>query len=418
MDGLKRARIKRGAQRAQATKIWNEAELLINGETNEVNIEKLRVILATYDAKIELLRKLDETVSDLIEDEKGLETEIVEADDYLTELTKKRYTIEFFINQSTIHSNSLASPMATTTPQNGHEHESKALERFWNLESIGILPDEITTHEDKFVKEYQDSSIRLVNGRYCAKLPWKPNHDPLPTNEAVARGRTRSTLQEKCPVTDPNENVVSITKRDVLRASSKIYDPLGLITPITIRAKIFLQELWELKYAWDEPLPKPLIEKWVKLSSDLEAATQTEVQRRYFPLLSSWPSNVFCLDEDQETSKVTAEVTDTSTNASITQIIPPTKSSDLQRLLRTTAWVLRFVNTLQKGNVFKSTTTENPKITIDENLDAKNPSTNPHPADVIDQTSSRPVRAKAGLAKEKLKQWTSILSRPPEDVEN
>jgi hypothetical protein len=47
-----------------------------------------------------------------------------------------------------------------------NEHESKALERFWNLESIGILPNEITTHEDKFVKEYQDSSIRLVNGRY------------------------------------------------------------------------------------------------------------------------------------------------------------------------------------------------------------------------------------------------------------
>jgi hypothetical protein len=92
-------------------------------------------------------------------------------------------------------------------------------------------------------------------------------------------------LQEKRPLTDPNENVVSITKRDVLRASSKIYDPLGLITPITIRAKTFLQELWELKYAWDEPLPKPLIEKWVKLSTDLEAATQTEVQRRYFPLL-------------------------------------------------------------------------------------------------------------------------------------
>ena len=76
-----------------------------------------------------------------------------------------------------------------------NEHESKALERFWNLESIGILPNEITTHEDKFVKEYQDSSIRLVNGRYCPKLPWKPNHDPLPTNEAVARGRTRSTVR-------------------------------------------------------------------------------------------------------------------------------------------------------------------------------------------------------------------------------
>ncbi|CAB3983733.1 Hypothetical predicted protein, partial [Paramuricea clavata] len=62
--------IKRGAQRAQATKIWNEAELLINGETNEVNIEK---------------RKSNYFDSDLIEDEKGLETEIVEADDYLTD---------------------------------------------------------------------------------------------------------------------------------------------------------------------------------------------------------------------------------------------------------------------------------------------------------------------------------------------
>ena len=99
-------------------------------------------------------------------------------------------------------------------------------------------------------------------------------------------------LQEKRPLTDPNKNVVSITKRDVLQESSKIYDPHGLITPITIRANIFLQELWELKYAWDEPLPKPLIEKWVKLSTDLEAATQTEVQCRYFPLLSSWPSNI------------------------------------------------------------------------------------------------------------------------------
>jgi hypothetical protein len=42
-----------------------------------------------------------------------------------------------------------------------------------------------------------------------------------------------------------------------------------------------------------------------------------------------------------------------------------------------------------------SITTEKPKITIDETLDVKNPSTNPHPDDTIDQKSSRPVRAKA-----------------------
>jgi hypothetical protein len=73
------------------------------------------------------------------------------------------------------------------------ENDNKALERFWNLESIGILPENET--EGDFVKSYQDSSIRLEAGQYCAKLPWKPDHAPLPTNEAIACGRTRSTVR-------------------------------------------------------------------------------------------------------------------------------------------------------------------------------------------------------------------------------
>ncbi len=65
-----------------------------------------------------------------------------------------------------------------------------------------------------------------------------------------------------------------------------------------------------------------------------------------------------------------------------------------------------------------SRTTEEPKITTDKSPDTKNPSTNPHSPDVTDRKPSRPVRAKAQSAREKLKLWTSILSRPPEDVEN
>ena len=35
-----------------------------------------------------------------------------------------------------------------------------------------------------------------------------------------------------------------VTKRTFLRYSSHIYDPLGLLNPVTVRAKILLQELW------------------------------------------------------------------------------------------------------------------------------------------------------------------------------
>ena len=72
------------------------------------------------------------------------------------------------------------------------DNDNKALERFWSLESIGIPID--NEKAEDFLKDYQDSSIRLENGQYCAKLPWKPDHPPLPTNEALARGQTRSTV--------------------------------------------------------------------------------------------------------------------------------------------------------------------------------------------------------------------------------
>ena len=89
-----------------------------------------------------------------------------------------------------------------------------------------------------------------------------------------------------------NRSHTGITKRDVLRESAKVYDPLGLLTPITIRAKIFIQELWERGFNWDEPLPEDLQKRWLEISHDLANSTRIQVQRRYFPLLSIWPSDV------------------------------------------------------------------------------------------------------------------------------
>ncbi|XP_043648453.1 uncharacterized protein LOC122616929 [Drosophila teissieri] len=43
-----------------------------------------------------------------------------------------------------------------------------------------------------------------------------------------------------------------VTKRSILSIASSLFDPLGLVTPIIIVAKIILQELWLLKLHWDE----------------------------------------------------------------------------------------------------------------------------------------------------------------------
>lgn len=70
-------------------------------------------------------------------------------------------------------------------------------------------------------------------------LHWNPTTDTL-------------TYQQNKSIT-PENNLT--TKRDILRQSSKIYDPLGFLTPVTIRAKILLQDLWQRQFNWDEPLP-------------------------------------------------------------------------------------------------------------------------------------------------------------------
>ena len=49
-----------------------------------------------------------------------------------------------------------------------------------------------------------------------------------------------------------------VTKREILRDSAQIYDPLGLLAPVTVKAKILVQTMWKQKIDWDEPLDQEL----------------------------------------------------------------------------------------------------------------------------------------------------------------
>ena len=60
-----------------------------------------------------------------------------------------------------------------------------------------------------------------------------------------------------------NLDAFDITKRQVLSDISKLYNPLGLISPVTLLGKVFLQKLWSSKgLSWDEHLSSSLCEEW------------------------------------------------------------------------------------------------------------------------------------------------------------
>jgi len=46
---------------------------------------------------------------------------------------------------------------------------------------------------------------------------------------------------------------------------SKIYDPLGLVSPVVFHSRWFLQKLCSIKIEWDDCLPPGLCEEWERL---------------------------------------------------------------------------------------------------------------------------------------------------------
>ena len=73
-----------------------------------------------------------------------------------------------------------------------------------------------------------------------------------------------------------------VSKREVLQCSSRLYDPLGFLAPVTIQAKLFMQELWQLKLSWDEPLSEALSNQWHKTAQEIQNGTKMVFPRCYF----------------------------------------------------------------------------------------------------------------------------------------
>ena len=56
------------------------------------------------------------------------------------------------------------------------------------------------------------------------------------------------------------------TKRNILSIIASVFDPLGLVSPILLSAKILLQELCKSNIGWDETPEEEIIQSWKKVA--------------------------------------------------------------------------------------------------------------------------------------------------------
>ena len=66
-----------------------------------------------------------------------------------------------------------------------------------------------------------------------------------------------------------------VTKRGILEKIASVYDPLGVVSPMTLTGKLLYRVACDLKIAWDTQLPSELVNKWLKWESQLAASVST-----------------------------------------------------------------------------------------------------------------------------------------------
>jgi len=74
------------------------------------------------------------------------------------------------------------------------------------------------------------------------------------------------------------------TRRVVTGLVAGVFDPLGLVTPITAGMKLDLHELCQLKLDWDDPIPEVLLDKWVANMEKIRALKGLAFQRTIIPV--------------------------------------------------------------------------------------------------------------------------------------
>ena len=95
------------------------------------------------------------------------------------------------------------------------------------------------------------------------QLQVKPSESKL---LGVKWNKVEDTIAVQFPVVNTSN---AISKREVLAKVAKVYDPLGLVSPVTLQGKQIYREACDCKAAWDAPIPENPRLRWLKWEHSL-----------------------------------------------------------------------------------------------------------------------------------------------------
>lgn len=135
-------------------------------------------------------------------------------------------------------------------PVEKHEVAQKLLESMY-VDNLLSSFDTIEEYE-----HFKEEAIKIMKEAKFDLRLWENNvsgEEPTYTSVlGVCWDRHSDVLH--CQVKDRREFGKEVTKRSILSAVSRIFDPIGILAPFTLIPKILLQSTWNEKLDWNDPV--------------------------------------------------------------------------------------------------------------------------------------------------------------------
>ena len=165
-----------------------------------------------------------------------------------------------------------------------HCHD-KALEHYSlsrnYLQKAGMNLRQWTSNSIALNRRAQDDNAHAAQTTKILGLTWNSTNDTL--------SLSLENMIKK------SEAITKLAKRSTISFASKLFDPLGYVEPITVKAKIMIQDLWKQNLSWDEDVPSDHANQWLKWISDISNLTSIEIPRPYFLTdISTRQLHIFC----------------------------------------------------------------------------------------------------------------------------
>ncbi|KAK4315789.1 hypothetical protein Pmani_012997 [Petrolisthes manimaculis] len=134
----------------------------------------------------------------------------------------------------------------------------------------------------------EDVDLSGTTSEKVLGVVWNPKEDEI-SYKIKLNITPKQKTSVPCTVTGTDgsdrELPNDLTKRQVLSKISTIFDPLGLVTPVTLCGKLLLRQIIlytcdkDRKLDWDDPLPKELGENWYKFLQNITRLETLKIPR-------------------------------------------------------------------------------------------------------------------------------------------